>query len=704
MFEFSEGLVAFQADGKWGYINAKGETVVAPIHNDPSPFQDGFALVKTDDPMVDETIDPHASGSTTFNHDERNRMAGQISPPGWGSLAYTNYPTGQVNTVQSSNTNGNNLTYGLDTLNRPATVLDGVNTLSLSYDSVGNSASVAMPNSVTVVYGVDTLNRVNGVTWVGGSGTLASYTYTLGAAGNKIGVTESGGREVSWGYDDLYRLTMEQVTSPNIPDPTGSVTYSYDPVGNRQQRNSSVSGVSTQNFSGGYNPADELKPTFSFDGNGNQLSDSQGRTYTWNALNQLIHVTGTGLDVSYVYDGDGLRVQKTNNLTAVTTRYLWDRNNLTDYPQVSEELVNGQVVRRYVYGSNGPLYQVQNTGVSWVTNYFVADATGNIRLVLDDSGQITDALDFDGFGNILRRMGTTDLGVGYQGQCRDNDTGLIYLRARWYNPDLGRFMEMDTYEGDQQDPLSLNKYIFGKSNGVDNSDPSGLQADVASLGIETAMGSILSVEPHVTAPGVAFGTGGPDITQWLNGNISKVDQAFKSWKYPEKKSAMTEMRDYVGGGARGAWDIKDLELVGFGPKTGKNDINGYVCGVDNWKYTVGFNGKCFYAGQANYILWGRMNKLANAFLNGPAAPAANASGLNASSYSLSTALFEVDLWKAVSYPFGSSVYTTEAEQFTTYGYNGTPPSASLACHPSGQKVPASYNFNWCWEPTHPRSW
>ena len=279
------------------------------------------------------------------------------------------------------------------------------------------SDTAVMADGVTMFYAVDNLNRVTGVTVIGGS-VLGRYNYTLGAAGNKIGVTELSGRAVTWIPDDLYRLTNETITSPNIPDPTGGVTYSYDPVGNRQQRNSSVSGVSTQNFSGGYNPADELKPTFSFDGNGNQLSDSQGRTYTYNALNQLTHVTGTGLDVSYLYDGDGLRVQKTNNLTAVTTKYLWDRNNLTGVPQVSEELQGGSVVRRYVYGPRGPLYQVQNTGVSWVTNYFVPDATGSIRLVLDDSGTITDALDYDGFGNILRRTGTTDLGVGFEGEAQ----------------------------------------------------------------------------------------------------------------------------------------------------------------------------------------------------------------------------------------------------------------------------------------------
>lgn len=73
----------------------------------------------------------------------------------------------------------------------------------------------------------------------------------------------------------------------------------------------------------------------------------------------------------------------------------------------------------------------------------------------------------------MRRTGTTDLGVGYQGEALDKDTGLIYLRARWYNPDLGRFMEMDTDEGNQEDPRSLNKYAAFDDNGVDNSDPSG---------------------------------------------------------------------------------------------------------------------------------------------------------------------------------------------------------------------------------------
>ncbi len=432
----------------------------------------GVALGYTYDNAQMRVVMNDASGATTFNHDERDHMTGQFGPYGWGSLTYTNYGNGQVNTVSSSNTNGNNLTYQLDALNRPATILDGAKTALVSYDSVGNLVSQVLPDAVTLTYGVDALNRVTAVTVTSGAGVVGSYTYTLGLAGNRIGVQEASGRAVTWTPDDLYRLTSEQI----VTDPagnTGMVGYSYDPVGNRQQRISSVVAIPTQTFNGAYDAADQLKPTFNFDQNGNQTSDGRGFTYTYNTLNQLTHVTGTGVDVSYLYDGDGLRVQKTNNLTGVTTNYLWDRHNLTANPQVSEELVNGQVVRRYVYGLKGPLYQVQNTGVSWVANYFVADATGNIRLVLDDGGNVTDALDYDAFGNVLRRAGTTSLGPGFQGEYTEPETGFVYLRARWYNPNEGRFMGMDSYEGDPQDPLTLNKYAGFANDPTDKTDPTG---------------------------------------------------------------------------------------------------------------------------------------------------------------------------------------------------------------------------------------
>ena len=410
------------------------------------------------------------TGTTTFNYDERDRMVGQSGPA--GTLTFGYLPSGQVNTVESSNTNGNNLTYEYDSLNRPATILDGNKTTTINYDQVSNLAVINMPNGVAVTQTYDSLNRMTGINVAGTGGTLGSYQYTLGASGNRVNVQEYNGRAVSIVNDDLYRLTNEIITGDPASN-NGNIGYGYDNVGNRDTRTSFVTPIPTQTFTGGYNPADELKPTFNFDNNGNQLSDAQSRTYTYNNFSQLTRVQGTSVDVAYVYDGDGLRVKKTNNLTGVTTNYLWDRNNLTGYPQVSEELVNGQVTRRYVYGPAGPLYMSQLVGGNWVTSYFGKDAQ-NVRFLMNDSGQISDAYTWDAFGNLLSSTGAgTVNNTGAFGEYADTDTGLVYLRARWMNPTLGRFMQMDTDEGDPEDPLTLSKYEYTSNNPENMIDPSG---------------------------------------------------------------------------------------------------------------------------------------------------------------------------------------------------------------------------------------
>ena len=77
---------------------------------------------------------------------------------------------------------------------------------------------------------------------VGLSGTAVSrYAYTLGTAGNRLSVTELGGRTVSYAYDDLYRLTSETISGSSSQN--GAISYQYDSVGNRLQRNSSVPAI-----------------------------------------------------------------------------------------------------------------------------------------------------------------------------------------------------------------------------------------------------------------------------------------------------------------------------------------------------------------------------------------------------------------------------------------------------------------------------
>src|SRR5207245_402214 len=128
-----------------------------------------------------------------------------------------------------------------------------------SYDPASNLASYAYPNAVQTTNTFDTLNRLTQMSSAKGS-TLASYAYTLGAAGNRTAVAELGGRGVSYSYDGDYRLGSETITA----DPggkNGTLGYpSYDAVGNRTQMTSTVSALGTGTTSYSYDANARMPP------------------------------------------------------------------------------------------------------------------------------------------------------------------------------------------------------------------------------------------------------------------------------------------------------------------------------------------------------------------------------------------------------------------------------------------------------------
>jgi len=112
----------------------------------------------------------------------------------------------------------------------------------------------------------------------------------------------------------------------------------------------------------------------------------------------------------------------------------------------------------------------------------------------DDSGNVTDTFTWDAWGNLLGRTGTTPCNYGLHGEYIDPATNLIYLRARWYNPEIGRFMSMDEWEGVNEEPASLHKYVFVKDNPVNMTDPSG-NFSIMEAGISIGIVGILSTMP-----------------------------------------------------------------------------------------------------------------------------------------------------------------------------------------------------------------
>jgi RHS repeat-associated protein len=316
-----------------------------------------------------------------------------------------------------------------------------------------------LPNNLQSTFQYDPENRLSSMT-AGQSGFL----YNLGPTGIRTGATESTGRTVGWSFDGIYRLTGETVTNDSTGD-NGSVSYSLDPVGNRLSQTSSLHNVPTVGFS--YGPDDTLLGE-TYDGNGN-VTATGGKTFSYDSQNELISANGGAVTV--MYDGFGNRVSKTAN--GITTKYLVEDDvNPTGYPQVFDELTGSTVTRTYTYGLQR-ISENQVVDSVWTPSFYGYDGFGTVRQLTNTAGAVTDTFEYDAFGNAITHTGTTPNNYLYRGEQYDPDLGLYYLRARYYNPQTGRFMSRDPREGNPIKPRSLHRYLYVAGDPIDLIDPLG---------------------------------------------------------------------------------------------------------------------------------------------------------------------------------------------------------------------------------------
>jgi RHS repeat-associated protein len=111
------------------------------------------------------------------------------------------------------------------------------------------------------------------------------------------------------------------------------------------------------------------------------------------------------------------------------------------------------------------------------------DGLGSTRALTDSAGAVSNRYMYDAFGSLLNQTGVTSNSYLFAGQQRDASLGLDYLRARYYDPATGRFVSRDAFPGFEEQPLSLNKYLYALANPVNRTDPSGnftlVEIDVA---------------------------------------------------------------------------------------------------------------------------------------------------------------------------------------------------------------------------------
>jgi RHS repeat-associated protein len=437
-------------------------------------------------------------GLTKYDYDTRDRLK-TITMPDQKTVGY-GYDL--LDNITLLTTQAGTTTYGYDRLNRLDTVKDGNRLLAdYDYDAVGNLTQTKLANGSVESRLYDTRDRLTQITTKNVTGTIFSdFKYTLDAVGNRKKVEEYNGRVVDYSYDSLYRLTEEKITDNAAGNRT--IGYSYDKAGNRLSKTDTLAGLTGYT----YDANNRLKDTtqggvvtnFTYDNNGSLKRRSNGTqtvTYDWinDGENRLIGVNSGTSQQQYIYDAFGSRVASINN--GVRTNYL--AAPIWDLPEVLMEYdSSGQITADYTNGVG-----LVRSRIGGREGFYHTDGLGSTRMITDTVGLITDRYTYDAFGVLLNQNGTFGNSFGFAGEQRDAATGLDYLRARYYDPSLGRFISKDAYAGTMFDPYSQHDYQYAHANPVRYTDPTGY----FSMGDVLATMDILA--KMAASGGVGFGVG-----------------------------------------------------------------------------------------------------------------------------------------------------------------------------------------------------
>lgn len=397
------------------------------------------------------------------------------------------------------------LQYTYDGESKLTSVTDekGNKIVGYDYDTDGNLAERTVDGSgMTTTYAYDYQNHLISLkNQTDSAGVISEYTSEYLTNGQKsketADIVDEAGKKskktATYAYDLLGRITKETKTGSK------DISYTYDSNNNRKEMKAGNKVTAYK-----YNKNDELLRTdtlntdteedsvviYKNDKNGNQLatvnryeisSDKKDSTYVdidvtlgdnrlnenvvnhYNALNQLTQTLTKNYKVSFTYDAEGIRTSKTVN--GEKTVFVWDGDQL-----VMELSEGGKVQKRYIRG-NDLVYSDKGTDTE--KQYYVTDPHGNVVQLMDESGKVTKTYEYDSFGNEVNPDSKDENPFRYCGEYYDKETEEIYLRARYYQPNVGRFLTRDTYTGEEDEPESLHLYTYCYNNPVYYMDVTG---------------------------------------------------------------------------------------------------------------------------------------------------------------------------------------------------------------------------------------
>ena len=334
------------------------------------------------------------------------------------------------------------------------------------YDVNSNLHTESYPNGTTASYAYDTTDTLTGVTDTKGTNPLWTYGYSPDA-NSRISTANDAidGQQHTYTYDPLSRL--KQDTTPG-----STMGWSYDAGNNLNGTSDSATATSSTRT---FDPAHQLSTlvktvsgtttnnlTYSYNANGDRTGatdsvTSTSTTYGYNQNDQLTGYTSGATSATYSYDGTGLRTSKT--VGGATEGYVW--NLAEGLPTIIQD---GST--KYVTGPGGlPLEQVSSSGT---VLYYYQDHLGSTRGLADVSGTTVATYTYDAYGNLKSSTGSVSNPLRYAGQYTDSESGLQYLRARYYDPSTQQFLTVDPLVDATGQP-----YAYAAGTPVNSVDPTG---------------------------------------------------------------------------------------------------------------------------------------------------------------------------------------------------------------------------------------
>jgi RHS repeat-associated protein len=430
-----------------------------------SPFASTAAVAYLYDPDGNRTRMTDGTGMTSYVYDTLNRVTNITSPEGAVSYAY-DCNDNRTSIVFA----GKTVNFGYDAISRLISVNDGGKSTTYSYDAADNVTQITYPTGASVGYSYDAAGRITRVsnTYTGSSGNpVSSFSYLMDNVGNRTQVTDGSGKSSAYVYDDLNRLLSGTVALK-------VTSYKYDAVGNRIAQL-----APNVNIAYTYDAADKLQTAgstvYTYDANGNQISRTASgstTTFQYDAADRLVQVSGGGGPTStFAYDGDGNRVSQKVGSSA----YKYLNDIATGFATVLDETgPDGHI--QYVRGRS-----LISADASNFTYYYHYDAQNTVAGVTDTTGHLAERYVYDVFGQL--QLSVPEPGIktqnkfGYTGEALDPGTSLYFLRARYYDPSLGRFMTRDSFNGFDRSPQTLNKFTYVRNNPATLTDRTGLCDD-----------------------------------------------------------------------------------------------------------------------------------------------------------------------------------------------------------------------------------